>query len=495
MFQRNALAVPLAAVMLGSAACVSPVIDEVEIPAELTDSVWELQQIQFNDGQLLQPSDPQNYTIDFTEDGEVFIQADCNQVRGDFTVEADQRLMITPGASTRVACPEGAIDTEFVQALESSAIYFFQDGNLFIDLAFDSGTMQFAAVPQSALIETTWELQQIQFNDGKLLQANLPENYTVEFSAAGEVFVQADCNRAIGQFTEAGDGSITIELGPTTLAACPEGSIGTDFIQALNNSAIYFFQDGNLFIDLKFDSGTMQLAEASQSALVGTTWDLQQIQFNDGTLLVAEPPQNYRVEFAEGGEVFVQADCNRAIGQFTAASNGGISIELGPTTLAACPEGSIGPDFIQALNNSAIYFFQDGNLFIDLKFDSGTMQLAEAADVALAGTSWQLQQIQFNDGALLTPEAPENYTVEFAEGGEVFVQADCNRAIGQFTEGSDRRLGVEVGATTLAACPEGSLGNDFVQALNNSTLYFFQDGNLFIDLKFDSGTMALTPLD
>jgi len=85
--------------------------------------------------------------------------------------------------------------------------------------------------------------------------------------------------------------------------------------------------------------------------------------------------------------------------------------------------------------------------------------------------------------------------VEFAEGGEVFVQADCNRAIGQFTEGSDRRLGVEVGATTLAACPEGSLGNDFVQALNNSTLYFFQDGNLFIDLKFDSGTMALTPLD
>jgi len=44
-------------------------------------------------------------------------------------------------------------------------------------------------------------------------------------------------------------------------------------------------------------------------------------------------------------------------------------------------------------------------------------------------------------------------------------------------------------------CPEGSLGNDFVQALNNSTLYFFQDGNLFIDLKFDSGTMALTPLD
>lgn len=112
---------------------------------------------------------------------------------------------------------------------------------------------------------------------------------------------------------------------------------------------------------------------------------------------------------------------------------------------------------------------------------------------ALTGTTWQLQQIQFNDGKLLTAEPPQNYTVEFTRAGEVFVQADCNRAIGEFTLEGDNRMAVAMGPTTLAACPPGSISNDFLQALGNANLFFFQDGDLFIDLKFDSGTMQFSP--
>ena len=122
---------------------------------------------------------------------------------------------------------------------------------------FGAGSMS------SALTDTTWELQQIQFNDGKLLTAELPQNYTAEFTPAGEVFVQADCNRAIGEFTRQEDDRITIAMGPTTLAGCPPESIGTEFLQALDNAALVFFQDDDLFIDLKFDSGTMQFSPAS----------------------------------------------------------------------------------------------------------------------------------------------------------------------------------------------------------------------------------------
>lgn len=226
--------------------------------------------------------------------------------------------------------------------------------------------------------------------------------------------------------------------------------------------------------------------------LTGTVWELQQIQMSDGALLTANPPQNYTAEFADDGQVFVRADCNRAIGQFTESADGRISVELGPTTMAACPGGSISPQFLQAMNNSNLYFFQNEDLFIDLKFDSGTMQFSGIPTPALVGTLWKLQQIQFSDGTLLVADQPDHYTAEFLEDGTLLVRADCNRGRGEFSTTDDRSLEVSPIATTMAACPEGSLGNDFAQALGNSGTYFFQDGNLLIDLAFDSGTMTLS---
>ncbi|NJL49048.1 MAG: META domain-containing protein [Leptolyngbyaceae cyanobacterium SM2_5_2] len=349
---------------------------------------------------------------------------------------------------------------------------------------------------ETKLIDNVWELQQIQFNDGKLLEANPPENYTIDFSPNGEVFVQADCNRAVGSFTLE-DGIVSITMGPTTLAACPEGSIGTEFLQSLNNANLYFFQDGDLFVDLAFDSGTMQFSPAGATAttgsLTGKVWQLQDIQFNDGTLLVADPPENYTVEFLEDGTLAMQADCNRGQSLFVLRDDNRLIVEPIATTLAACPEESISNDFIRAMENSAIYFFQDGNLFIDLIYDGGTMRFAEAPTTpALVGTVWKLQQIQYNDGKLLTANPPENYTVQFMEDGTLAMQADCNQGQGAFTTNADNRLTVEDLATTRAACPEGSISNDFITAMQNSAIFFFQDGDLFIDIIYGSGTMKFS---
>jgi heat shock protein HslJ len=125
-------------------------------------------------------------------------------------------------------------------------------------------------------------------------------------------------------------------------------------------------------------AGCQSSYNVTNSDLTGTTWQLQQIQFNDGQLLIADPPENYTAEFTNNGELFVQADCNRAIGQYSVEGDSGITIAMGPTTLAACPPGSISNDYLQALGNGTLFFFQDGDLFIDLKFDSGTMRFSPA---------------------------------------------------------------------------------------------------------------------
>ena len=122
----------------------------------LTGTVWELQQIQYNNDTRLKPDDPENYTIQFFEDSTVGIQADCNVVRGTYDTESAE--FITLGASTLAACPPESIDAEFRTGLEEAAIYFFEDGNLYMDLPVDTGTLMFAPAEETAVIEEETEV-------------------------------------------------------------------------------------------------------------------------------------------------------------------------------------------------------------------------------------------------------------------------------------------------------------------------------------------------
>ena len=92
-----------------------------------------------------------------------------------------------------------------------------------------------------------------------------PENYTLNFNDDGTVNIKADCNNAQGSYT-ADDSSLSIEIGPMTMAMCPDGSHSDDFVKNLGFAAIYFFQDGNLLIDLMADGGTMTFAPVEDGA-------------------------------------------------------------------------------------------------------------------------------------------------------------------------------------------------------------------------------------
>ena len=55
-------------------------------------------------------------------------------------------------------------------------------------------------------------------------------------------------------------GKLTVEIGPVTAAACPPESRSEQFLKLLSGGALYFFRDGNLYIDLFADGGTMIFA-------------------------------------------------------------------------------------------------------------------------------------------------------------------------------------------------------------------------------------------
>lgn len=60
-----------------------------------------------------------------------------------------------------------------------------------------------------------------------------------------------------GEYTLDGQ-TIQIEIGRMTKMACPPDSRNDKFLQYLGAAAIYFFQEDELFIDLKMDSGTLR---------------------------------------------------------------------------------------------------------------------------------------------------------------------------------------------------------------------------------------------
>lgn len=126
------------------------------------------------------------------------------------------------------------------------------------------------------LTDGTWQWVDWTDTTGTTTVPN-PENYTLTFNSDGTFTGLADCNSFSGTYTQDGD-NFTILPGPTTLMACPEGSLDTVFTQTLaqvdngtidgNNDLILTTADG---LDMRFTNPTAPVAEAA-GGFLGLPW-------------------------------------------------------------------------------------------------------------------------------------------------------------------------------------------------------------------------------
>lgn len=111
----------------------------------LAGVVWQWQGTQMMDDTVVTSPDPSRYTLEFSADGKLVVQADCNRAFGSFETDG-AKLDIKALGMTRMACPEGSMDVAFVQNLNDAVAHTFRDGRLFLDLPMDGGILEFAAV-------------------------------------------------------------------------------------------------------------------------------------------------------------------------------------------------------------------------------------------------------------------------------------------------------------------------------------------------------------
>lgn len=208
------------------------------------------------------------------------------------------------------------------------------------------------------------------------------------------------------------------------------------------------------------------------SDLSGTMWQWQETLMNDDDKFVPDDPVNYMVHFIADGTVAVQADCNRAGGTYTVDGNA-ITIALGPSTMAACPEDSLGERFAGQLVGAAIYFFRSGDLYVDLKYDSGTMRFGPQPS-ELGGTSWVVIGHNNGRGGVVSSIIGTEMTAAFGEDGSISGSAGCNRySAGYQVDGKTIAIGLPIATRRFCAEPEGIMEQEqeYLTALGTAATY------------------------
>ncbi len=221
--------------------------------------------------------------------------------------------------------------------------------------------------------------------------------YTIVFNSDSTFNATADCNVVGGSYATSGSSSITITPGPSTLVFCGEGSLGDLYTHALSTATSYAIANDTLTLTLK-DGGTLTFAAGTAPAasaaapsattapstapgaspaagLTGKAWQLtavtEKVPAFQGVVPDAEQA-NYTIEFKTDGSFQAKADCNQVAGTYSTTSSGGMTLVLGPSTMAACAEGSLADLYVLGLSNASSYAIEGGQLTITLA-EGGTL--------------------------------------------------------------------------------------------------------------------------
>jgi heat shock protein HslJ len=240
------------------------------------------------------------------------------------------------------------------------------------------------AAAEADIIDITWQWTElIEAEPASQSLVPDPENYTLVLRSDGTYQVQADCNLSSGSYTLEGN-RLTLLPGPTTLAECEPDSLYDLYLTTLGNVESLSVEDGRLILRLRDNTGRMAFRNAGLTSeedsgavgadITGIVWMWKGTTTPTGVTGV-DDPSKYTIELLPDGQFRVSADCNSGSGSYT-LGDGHVSFEFGPMTLAECEAGSLGDQFIKELSAAAIFFLEGEELFIDLKFDSGTMRFA-----------------------------------------------------------------------------------------------------------------------
>lgn len=366
----------------------------------------------------------------------------------------------------------------------------------------------------------------------------LPETRVTITFADGVVSGTGGCNNYSGSY-EVDGSNLTIGQPVSTMMACVPDEIliqETAYFANLGNVASYEIIDGRLHLRDADGQSILIYSQDIEYSLTGTVWTVTGYNNGRGGVTSVVIGTEMTAVFAKVGIVGGSSGCNNYRATYE-ADNGNITIGPAALTRKMCaePEGIMEQEsqYLAALEMAATYEIDGARMdmydesgarvatfegtetveeALEEKVDMPVIASGDGAEAAaevpaestdvesetaaaealqLAGTRWQWVKM-VTPLEIVEPDDPSQYLVEFMDDGVIGILADCNSGSGSY-ETSGSSISINITNTTLALCPEGSLSDQFIRNLNSAAIYFDQNGNLFIDLMADAGTMEFAP--
>jgi heat shock protein HslJ len=299
---------------------------------------------------VLPPEEQPRYTVAFAADNTFSARADCNTVAGTYALSGPDGITITPGPSTLVACPDGSYGSLFAHALGTVTTWVIAESELTLTTS-DGGTGTF--VEGTGEIPTDTPSPSESPSPTESPTPSLTPSPTASPTASPTPSASPSPSptpTATATDTETPEPTETATATPTvTPSPSPTPTPAP--------------------------TPSPTPTPPPGADLVGTSWQLTSATTVDpvwqGVVPEAERSK-YTVAFAADGAFSAIADCNTLAGRWTATATGGLSITPGPSSIVACPEGSLGDLYVLALTNSASYAIANDGLTITLR-DGGTL--------------------------------------------------------------------------------------------------------------------------
>jgi heat shock protein HslJ len=105
------------------------------------------------------------------------------------------------------------------------------------------------------ITEATWHLTSItSIHRQEIVPAEAMASYTLAFKDDGTFDATADCNQVNGTYTIVDESVLTLTLGPSTLAACGDESLGDEYVQLLSDVKTYSIAENQMTLTLEDSS-------------------------------------------------------------------------------------------------------------------------------------------------------------------------------------------------------------------------------------------------
>jgi para-nitrobenzyl esterase len=111
---------------------------------DLAANAWQLVKIMSMDDSVFEPQDASVYTLTFSAEGSVAIQADCNRAKGGWSSTRRGHVEFGPLAASRALCSPDSLSARYLSQFPYVRSYVIRNGHLFLATLADGAIIEFA---------------------------------------------------------------------------------------------------------------------------------------------------------------------------------------------------------------------------------------------------------------------------------------------------------------------------------------------------------------